>query len=240
MFDREYSPALVYCWTNVIDGGPTVNQRWANASCLLGIEDGTSSWNMERSPSTGSTLWHLRRDVQSVKNNAVNFLVKKYHGTFNDQLSHLFVNPVIYIDLLYIAISYCMLLILSQLASSIITKGSRAIIGWKLGGGGGKKGSADHQTAAELDFWRTFENWLLNPWSAEIFFYTPWKPKGYFQFESILNVLVCFFWFIWMPMLWVYGSYKYVYSYSAGIVIRRQHLTSTDVRFWRLKLIPAL
>ena len=25
-------PTLVYCWANVVDGGPTVNQRWANVS----------------------------------------------------------------------------------------------------------------------------------------------------------------------------------------------------------------
>ena len=41
-------------------------------------------------------------------------------------------------------------------------------------------------------------------------------------------------------MLWVYGHYKYFYSYSAGIDFSRQNLTSTDVRFWRLKSIPAL
>ena len=28
-------PTLVYCWPNVYDVGPTVNQRWANVSCLL-------------------------------------------------------------------------------------------------------------------------------------------------------------------------------------------------------------
>ena len=38
----------------------------------------------------------------------------------------------------------------------------------------------------------------------------------------------------------MYGYYKYVYSYSVGIDFRRQNLTSTDVRFWRLKSIPAL
>ena len=41
-------------------------------------------------------------------------------------------------------------------------------------------------------------------------------------------------------LLWVYDPYKYVYSYSAGIDISRQNLTSTDVTFWRLKSIPAL
>ena len=41
-------------------------------------------------------------------------------------------------------------------------------------------------------------------------------------------------------MLYVYGHYKYFYSYSAEIDFSRQNLTSTDVRSWRLKLIPAL
>ena len=41
-------------------------------------------------------------------------------------------------------------------------------------------------------------------------------------------------------MLWVYGHDKYFYSYSAGIDFSRQNLTSTDVRFWLLKSIPAL
>ena len=41
-------------------------------------------------------------------------------------------------------------------------------------------------------------------------------------------------------MLWVYDHYKYFYSYSAGIEFSRQNLTSTDVRFWRQKSIPAL
>ena len=41
-------------------------------------------------------------------------------------------------------------------------------------------------------------------------------------------------------MLGVYGLDKYVYSYSAGIDFSRQNLTFTDVKFWRLKSIPAL
>ena len=68
------------------------------------------------------------------------------------------------------------------------------------------------------------------------------ETKVFFQFEIITNVLVSFSCFIWIPMLWVYGYYKSFYIYSAGVVddLRRQNLTSTDVRFWRLKSIPAL
>ena len=32
----KHSPTLVYSWANVVDGGPTVNQRWANVPCLSG------------------------------------------------------------------------------------------------------------------------------------------------------------------------------------------------------------
>ena len=39
-------------------------------------------------------------------------------------------------------------------------------------------------------------------------------------------------------MLWVSDHYKYVDSYSAGIGFSRQNLTSTDVKFCRLKSIP--
>ena len=37
-------------------------------------------------------------------------------------------------------------------------------------------------------------------------------------------------------MLYVYGQYKYLDFYSAGMDFRRQNLTSKDVRFWRLQL----
>ena len=56
------------------------------------------------------------------------------------------------------------------------------------------------------------------------------------QFEIIINVINV----IWIPMLCVYRHYKYLYSYSAGIDLRRHILTSTDVIFWRIKSMPAL
>ena len=62
--------------------------------------------------------------------------------------------------------------------------------------------------------------------------------RVFYLFETIIKVFVRSFWLIWIPMLWVYSLYKYVYSYSAGIDISRQNLTSTDVRFLRLKSIP--
>ena len=52
------------------------------------------------------------------------------------------------------------------------------------------------------------------------------ETKGFFHIEIIINVLVSYVRFIWIPVLWVYGHYKYIYSYSAGIDFRRQILTS--------------
>ena len=75
---------------------------------------------------------------------------------------------------------------------------------------------------------------------ALTYFRNNYWEQFFFQFEIIINVLFSSFRFIWIPILWVYDLYKYFYSYSAGIDFRRQNLTSTDVRFWRLKSIPAL
>ena len=74
----------------------------------------------------------------------------------------------------------------------------------------------------------------FNPCSAEFFYKNLGGQRVFFQFEIIINVLVRSFRFIWIPMLWVYGHEKYVYSHSAGIDFSRQNLTST---FWRLKSI---
>ena len=47
----------------------------------------------------------------------------------------------------------------------------------------------------------------INPLGAEIFSYKPWRTEDFVQFKIIINVLVSSFWFIWIPMLWVYGHY---------------------------------
>ena len=44
-----------------------------------------------------------------------------------------------------------------------------------------------------------------------------------FQFEIISWVLVRCFWFIWIPMIWVYDHLKSFYYYSAGIDFSRQN-----------------
>ena len=41
-------------------------------------------------------------------------------------------------------------------------------------------------------------------------------------------------------MLWVNGHYEYFNSFSVGNVFIRQNLTSTDVRFCRVKTVTAL
>ena len=71
--------------------------------------------------------------------------------------------------------------------------------------------------------------WLFRIVSAELPCKKHRNQKVFFQFEIIINVLVSSYWFIWIPMVWVYGHYKYLYSYSAGIDFSRQNLTST---FW--------
>ena len=55
------------------------------------------------------------------------------------------------------------------------------------------------------------------------------ETKGFFfQFDIILSVFAKFFWFFWIPMLWLYGFYKYFHSYSAGTDFSRQNQTSAD------------
>ena len=34
---RDVDPMLVYCWSDVVDGGATLTQHWVNVSCLLGV-----------------------------------------------------------------------------------------------------------------------------------------------------------------------------------------------------------
>ena len=79
-----------------------------------------------------------------------------------------------------------------------------------------------------------FENWcqsffaaladMFNTSNAEIFSYEPWRPTRLFQFEIIINVLVCSFCFISNAYVTVYGPYQLVIVFSAGIKFRRQYL----------------
>ena len=62
-------------------------------------------------------------------------------------------------------------------------------------------------TATDLDQDRQ-QDVRFNTYNDEIFLYKPWNRKGFFQFEITINGLVSSFWFIWIPMLWVYGHYK--------------------------------
>ena len=80
----------------------------------------------------------------------------------------------------------------------------------------------------------------LQPLKRWILFVKFIETKGFFSFWNHHKCLSQSFWFIWIPMLWVYSHYKYAYSYSAGSDFSRQNLTSTDVRFWRLESVPAL
>ena len=66
---------------------------------------------------------------------------------------------------------------------------------------------------------------LFNSYSADIFLFKSWRPKGVFQFEIIINVLVSSFCFIWIYMLCVYGGYFFIF-FSAETHFRRQNMTS--------------
>ena len=57
---------------------------------------------------------------------------------------------------------------------------------------------------------------------------SPLEIKGSFQFEIIINVLVCSFCLIKISILWVYGHYIFLLVFSADNFFRRQILTSTD------------
>ena len=65
--------------------------------------------------------------------------------------------------------------------------------------------------------------------TQKYFLYKPWRPNF---FSNLLSskFLVSSFWFIWKPMLWVYGHYKYF-----TLSVRD---STWDVRFWRLKSFP--
>ena len=80
----------------------------------------------------------------------------------------------------------------------------------------------------------------FNPQSAELICKNI-ATKEIFQFEIIIIVL---FSFSYSFEYLCYGStairFFFPCSYSAGIDFSRQNLTSTDVRFWRLKSIAAL
>ena len=81
---------------------------------------------------------------------------------------------------------------------------------------------------------------ILTLTTLKYYLFKPWRLKLFLQFEIILNVLIISFRFIWIHMLWVYDHYNYFNFFSAVIVFMSQNLTSTDVRFWRIKTVPAL
>ena len=51
--------------------------------------------------------------------------------------------------------------------------------------------------------------------------YSPWRPKGFVQFEIIINVLVSPFRLILIHMFWVYDHYNFFNSLSTRTVFRR-------------------
>ena len=79
---------------------------------------------------------------------------------------------------------------------------------------------------------------MFNP-KALKYFCMNHEDQRVFSIEIIINVLVSSLWLICICS-WPMAIRNIFASYIAGIDFRRQNLTSTDVRFWRLKSIPAL
>ena len=78
----------------------------------------------------------------------------------------------------------------------------------------------------------------FNPHYAKL--YKLWIPKGFFNLKSSkmfsLSVPVPFKYLC----QGVYGHYNSFNSFSAGIDFKRRNETYVDVKFWRLKSLPAL
>ena len=80
----------------------------------------------------------------------------------------------------------------------------------------------------------------LNPWNAEIFWCINHGDQRVCSISNHHKCLSQLFLLHLNTLLWVYGHYKCVNYSSAGIVLILQNLKSADVRFWRIKTVPAL
>ena len=95
--------------------------------------------------------------------------------------------------------------------------------------------------------WSTTVKTKLNTFSyfntsnEELFCMNNGDQRFFLQFEIITNVLVSSFFFILIPMSWVYANYKYFNFFSLGTIFIIQNLMSiTAIRLWRIKTVLAL
>ena len=72
---------------------------------------------------------------------------------------------------------------------------------------------------------------------ALTYFYINQETKGIFQFEIVLITLITLHLNTYVISLLPFWMFDF---FSAGIDFRRHNLTSIDVRFWRVKSLPAL
>ena len=79
-------------------------------------------------------------------------------------------------------------------------------------------------------------NIFFNTWSVEVFVYKPWRPKRFFNLKSSYMSFSFHFIIYFLGL----RPQQIFYPFSAMIEYRRRNLTSVDVKFWRLKLIPAM
>ena len=80
---------------------------------------------------------------------------------------------------------------------------------------------------------------LTSTLTALIYFCINHGDHSYFKFEIIIYILIISFCFIWIPMFWVYGHYKYLSlsvgdllpsEYVAVFSVDPQHMYSNETR----------
>ena len=81
---------------------------------------------------------------------------------------------------------------------------------------------------------RNFQRNFILEVTKHIYIYDKWTPSHCFYLLSIHHKSVYYISFALCLIS------MFLNPFSAGIVFRRQNLTSVDVRFWSLKTIPAL
>ena len=102
------------------------------------------------------------------------------------------------------------------------------LVWWFICGGINGKTITRYDNICDLGFADT----TSSPYNAGNLCINHGDQRCFFKFEIIINVLAISLRMIWIPMLWVYGNYKYFDTSVSGL--------SLDIRFWRIKAVPAL
>ena len=100
-----------------------------------------------------------------------------------------------------------------------------------------RKKGANQYKYQDLVFATDIPAATLNPNVLRFVLHKPSRPKGYFQFEAIINVILALP--LHLNLVYIRTLYCWFF-FSAGIDFRHDNLTSLDVRFWHLKSVTAL